>query len=85
MLEKREAPGREGTPGAEAADEAEVLEADEGLDSADSPRGRFRPWRITTKVSKPRAAFTTSWRQKRRCRSHQCRRQCHDAALKMKR
>lgn len=78
MLEKSEAPGREGTPGADEDEEAEVLEVDEGLDSADSPRGRFKPCRITTKVSKPSAAFTTSWRQKRKKgHSHPYQRQCH--------
>lgn len=64
MLENREDPGTEGPEPAGVEDEEEA-EEQEGEESAPAETfwlmgGFFRPWRITTKVSKPRAAFTTS-------------------------
>lgn len=66
MLENREDPGTEGAEPAGVEDEEEV-EEQEVEESAPAETlwlmgGFFKPWRITTNVSKPRAAFTTSWR-----------------------
>lgn len=68
MLENREDPGTEGAEPAGVEDE-EDAEEQEGEESGPAEtlwltRGFFRPCRITTNVSKPRAAFTTSWRAK---------------------
>lgn len=68
MLENREDPGTEGAEPAGVEDEEEA-EEQEGDESAPAETlwltgGFFRPWRITTNVSKPRAALTTSWRVK---------------------
>lgn len=65
MLENREDPGTEGA-GPAGVDDEEEVEEQEGEESATAEAfwltgGFFRPWRITTNVSKPRAAFTTSW------------------------
>lgn len=64
MLENREDPGREcaAPAGVEDREEAEEQEAEEsGPAEALWQTGLFfRPWRITTNVSKPRAAFITS-------------------------
>lgn len=64
MLENREDPGTEGAAPAGVEDEEEV-EEQEGEESGSVETlwlsgGFFRPWRITTNVSKPSAAFTTS-------------------------
>lgn len=64
MLENREDAGTEGAEpaGVEDEDEAEEQEGEESspVETLWLVRGFFRPWRITTNVSKPRAAFTTS-------------------------
>lgn len=64
MLEKRDDPEKEAAPPAGVDDEEEA-EEQEGDESGPAETlwvagGFFRPWRITTNVSKPRAAFTTS-------------------------
>lgn len=65
MLENREDPW---TRGAEPAgvDDEEDAEEQEGEESVSMEtvwwfEGFLRPCRITTNVSKPKAAFTTSW------------------------
>ena len=63
MLENREDPGTEGAEpaGVEDEEEAEEQEGEESGPAQTLTGGFFRPCRITTNVSKPRAAFTTSW------------------------
>lgn len=64
MLEKRDDPRTEGAPpaGVDDDDEAEEQEGDESgpVETLWVTGGFLRPWRITTNVSKPRAALTTS-------------------------
>lgn len=64
MLENRDDPRTEAAPpaGVDDEDEAEEQEGDESgpVEALWVTGGFFRPWRITTNVSKPRAAFTTS-------------------------
>lgn len=61
MLENREDPGTE-PAGVEDEEEAEEQEGEESTPIETLTGGFFRPWRMTTNVSKPRAAFTTSWK-----------------------
>lgn len=66
MLENSEDPGTVGA-GLAGVDNEEEVDEQEGEESAPADAfwltgGVFRPWRITTNVSKPRAALTTSWR-----------------------
>lgn len=64
MLENKDDPEKEAAPpaGVDDADEAEEQEGDESgaVGTLWVEGGFFRPWRITTNVSKPSAAFTTS-------------------------
>lgn len=64
MLENREDPGTEGAvlAGVEEEEEAEEQEGEESgpAETLWLTGVFFRPWRITTNVSNPRAAFTTS-------------------------
>lgn len=65
MLENRDDAGTEGVEPAGVEDDDDADEQ-EGEESASPPafwRTFFRPWRITTNVSKPRAALTTSFQK----------------------
>lgn len=54
-----------GVAGVDAEDESDADKDDEGLESpAPEPLGFLRPCLITTKVSNPSAAFTTSWKSR---------------------
>lgn len=68
MLENREDPGTPGAApaGVEDDEEAEEQEVEESVavETLWLMGGFFRPCRITTNVSKPKAAFTTSWGEK---------------------
>lgn len=68
MLENREDPGTLGAAlaGVEDDEEAEEQEVEESVatETLWLTGGFFRPCRITTNVSKPKAAFTTSWEEK---------------------
>lgn len=64
MFENRDDPGTAGAApaGVEDDEEAEEQEGEESgsVETLWVLGGFFRPWRITTNVSNPRAAFTTS-------------------------
>lgn len=65
MLENREDPGTgDAEPAGVDEEEAEEQEVEESApaEALWLTGGFFRPWRITTNVSKPRAALTASWR-----------------------
>lgn len=69
MLENREDPGTRGADpaGVEDEEEAEEHEGEESVsvETVWGSEGFLRPWRITTNVSKPKAAFTTSWEKEK--------------------
>lgn len=62
MLEKREVPWIEGAQpaGVDEEEEADEQEVEESADAFSLTAGFFRPWRITTNVSKPSAEFITN-------------------------
>lgn len=65
MLENREDPGAGGEEpaGVEEEEESEEQEMEESPweEMVWVTQGFFSPWRITTNVSNPKAAFITSW------------------------